>query len=241
MKHMLKLFFGIGIQFALIVNLFSQDIQGAWQWNGENDKGESMTAIAIVMKRYQVVTFYNSESGEFLRTSGGSYSVEGNTVREVVEFDSADSSRVGKKESFQFELGENSIKMLESDQVWTRMDDGSPGELAGAWIFSGRKESDGTITERDTNVPRKTMKMLSGTRFQWIAYNTETQKFIATGGGNYTTENGKYTENIEFFSRDVSKVGASLEFDYEIINDKWHHTGNNSRDQPMYEMWSPRE
>ena len=61
------------------------------------------------------------------------------------------------------------------------------------------------------------MKILSGTRFQWIAYNTETKKFMATGGGTYTTLKGKYKENIEFFSRDNSKVGLNLEFDYEIL------------------------
>jgi len=45
----------------------------------------------------------------------------------------------------------------------------------GAWrsengviIFSGSKR-DGEIQARDTDQPRKTMKILSGTRFQWIA------------------------------------------------------------------------
>ena len=37
-------------------------------------------------------------------------------------------------------------------------------------------------------------------------------------GGKYITEDGKYIENIEYFSRDDSKVGLTLEFDYDVIN-----------------------
>ncbi len=72
------------------------------------------------------------------------------------------------------------------------------------------------------------MKLLSGTRFQWIAYNIETKMFMGTGGGTYTTIDGKYTENIEFFSRDNSKAGLSLEFNYLIEDDEWNHSGFSS-------------
>ena len=85
------------------------------------------------------------------------------------------------------------------------------------------------------------MKILSGTRFQWIAYNTETKEFKGTGGGRYTTENGRYTEHIEFFSKDNSRVGAELGFDYALKEGEWHHSGLNSKGQPMYEIWAGRE
>ena len=85
------------------------------------------------------------------------------------------------------------------------------------------------------------MKILSGTRFQWIAYNTETKEFMGSGGGTYTTKEGKYTENIEFFSRDDSRVGASLQFDYELKDGDWHHSGLSSKGQPIYEIWSIRK
>ncbi len=94
--------------------------------------------------------------------------------------------------------------------------------------------------KRDTSGPRKTMKILSGTRFQWIAYNTATKEFMGTGGGTYTTIDGKYTENIGFFSRDDSRVGASLEFNYELKDGDWHHSGFSSKGNPIYEVWSKR-
>jgi len=80
---------------------------------------------------------------------------------------------------------------------WKRVDDGGPGQLAGAWLITGRMR-DEKMTERKPG-PRKTMKILSGTRFQWIAYNSETGDFMGTGGGNYTAEDVKYTESIDFF------------------------------------------
>jgi hypothetical protein len=106
--------------------------------------------------------------------------------------------------------------------------------------MSGRKR-DGKIQTRSTDGPRKTMKILSGKRFQWIAYNTATGDFFGTGGGSYTTVNGKYTENIEFFSRDNSRVGAALGFDYELIDENWHHSGFSSKGAPLYEIWSQRD
>ena len=88
--------------------------------------------------------------------------------------------------------------------------------------------------------PRKTFKVCSGTRFQWAAYNVETKQFSGTGGGTYTFKDGKYTENIKFFSRDNSRVGMSLEFDFELNEGKWHHKGYSSKGDPMHEVWSPR-
>ena len=127
-----------------------------------------------------------------------------------------------------------------SDMEFKRLDSGKPGTLQGAWLMSGRV-SNGETQLRDTNRPRKTMKILSGTRFQWIAYNTETKEFMGTGGGVYTTIDGEYTENIEFFSRDDSRVGAHLKFNYSLIDGNWHHSGLSSKGDPIHEIWSIRE
>jgi len=94
------------------------------------------------------------------------------------------------------------------------------------------------MQETGNRGPRKTLKILSGTRFQWAAINPETKQFSGTGGGTYTFENGKYTENIEFFSRDNSRVGASLTFDGEVSGDKWKHSGNSSTGNPIAEIWT---
>ncbi len=85
------------------------------------------------------------------------------------------------------------------------------------------------------------MKVLSGKYFQWIAYNVAAKTFINAGGGTYTTANGKYTENIEFFTKTSESVGKSLAFDYSFVNGDWRHKGQKSTGGDMDECWSKRE
>ena len=162
----------------------------------------------------------------------------------MLEFNSSDASNIGQAADLNLKEMKDGFSVGTSDgsiyYEFTNLDKGKPGALAGPWLMSGRKGDDGQIATRDTSGPRKTMKILSGTRFQWIAFNTETGQFFGTGGGNYTTKNGKYTENIEFFSRDNTRVGAALEFDYAVKDGAWHHSGSSSKGDPMYEVWSKR-
>lgn len=180
---------------------------------------------------------YDTDSKTFEGTYGGKWSYENGIMTQFMEFNTYDNALVGQEVNKKFKYDNDKIFIEEIE--FTRIDNGKPGKLEGAWLFSGRKR-DGEIQTRDTDQPRKTMKILSGTRFQWIAYNVETGEFSGTGGGNYTTKNGQYTENIDFFSRDSTRVGASLNFNYEIIDGVWNHSGLNSRGEPMYEFWSLR-
>ena len=222
------------------IKLSSQSIEGAWRWEGENEQGEKIVADVIFMDGFQVATWYSEEKPEFISTNGGKYWFEDGKLVEVSEFRSDNPNAVGDTVILELEFKDaNNIYFKDHDWTFKRLDDGTPGVLSGPWLFSGRKR-DGEIQDRDTSLPRKTMKILSGTRFQWIAYNTETGQFFGTGGGTYTAVDGKYTENIKFFSRDNSRVGASLEFDFRLDNGRWHHSGKNSRGEPMYEFWSQR-
>lgn len=224
----------------LVVSVQAQTLVGAWESIDSDDAGRSIRTVVVFADKFQTATWYDAQTGAFISTNGGSWSIEGNRVTEIVEFDTETPDRVGTSVSFEIELSDNELRIKGRDKVWSRIDSGEPGELAGAWLISGRMR-DGEIRERSTDRPRKTMKILSGIRFQWIAYNTETKEFLGTGGGTYTTVDGKYTENIEFFSRDDSRVGAVLEFTYEIKDGKWHHSGKSSKGSPIYEIWSSRE
>jgi hypothetical protein len=113
--------------------------------------------------------------------------------------------------------------------------------LTGPWLMAGRKNQNGEISRRDTDVPRKTMKLLTGTKFQWIAFNTSTGEFFGSGGGSYEAKDGKYVEKIEFFSRDNTRVGAELPFNFEVQGVDWHHSGKSSKGDPMYEVWTKRK
>ena len=85
------------------------------------------------------------------------------------------------------------------------------------------------------------MKVLIDGFFQRIAFNTETFKFSGSGGGEYETVDGKYIEIIQYFSRDDSRVGAELDFNYKIKNKDWCHAGLSSKGKPINEVWSIRD
>ena len=218
----------------------SQSLIGAWERNHISEDGEKLRSVVIFAEGYQVISIYKSKSGEFVYSNGGTWKLNGNMMTEKVEFDTGNAERVGEAVTFQVELTDSSLSIPESNWTFYRIDDGSPGELQGAWLMAGRVR-DGNKQMRDTSGPRKTMKILSGERFQWIAYNTETKRFMGTGGGSYSTIDGIYTENIEFFSRDNSKAGLSLEFSYSIENNEWNHSGYSSKGDPMHEIWIRRE
>jgi hypothetical protein len=141
---------------------------------------------------------------------------------------------------FNSNFDQDGLKQLEfgrTDQ-WQKVSR-TAEDLNGKWLMAGRMTEEGE-QRRDTSRPRKTMKFLLDGNFQWIAFNTATFQFFGSGGGYYTTDNGKYTEHIEYFSRDNSRVGAILPFDYSIKGTDWHHQGLSSKGNPIHEIWSMR-
>lgn len=233
------------IVFLLLCTLLSigtnaQSLIGAWESYNTSESGEKLKSVIIFSDGFQVLTTYDTTTGKFISTNGGTWKLEGNTLTEKVEFATGNSDYVGTEMSTQISVNDSILQITGFKYAFKRLDDGAPGKLHGAWLMSGRIR-DGETQLRDTSRPRKTMKILSGTRFQWIAYNTETKEFSGTGGGTYTTTNGEYTENIEFFSRDDSRVGASLKFNYSLDNGDWHHSGLSSKGDPMHEIWSVRK
>ena len=221
------------------VSMTGQKLVGAWERIYTSENGQELKSIVIFSENYQTISTYELSSGKFISSNGGSWNLKGNLMSETVEFDTENNERVGDKIEFEIELKENELSIVDSDMIFKRIDSGKPGKLQGAWLMSGRVRN-GKKQLRNVNRPRKTMKILSGTRFQWIAYNTETKQFMGTGGGTYTTINGEYKENIDFFSRDDSKAGIELKFDYDIIDDEWNHQGFSSKGDPLHEIWIKR-
>jgi hypothetical protein len=213
---------------------------GAWEGISIAENGDTIKSVVIFADGYQVLSIFNENTGKFIHTNGGTWKLDGDTMTEKVEFHTDNGELVGTAVSFQVTLTDSSLQIMGSPMKLKRIDHGKPGLLQGAWLMSGRITG-GEEQLRDTSSPRKTMKILSGTRFQWIAYNTETKQFMGTGGGTYTTQDGEYKENIAFFSKDDSKVGLTLGFKYKLMDDKWHHSGFSSKGDPINEIWSLRK
>lgn len=223
---------------SFIIN--AQNPIGAWEAYSTTENGEKIKSVVIFANGYQSISVFNATNGKFISTNGGTWNLEGDMMTEKVEFDTNKPDRVGTESSFKVAITDSSIQIVGTNNKFSLIDNGMPGALQGSWLMSGRVV-DGKEQIRDTSGPRKTMKILSGTRFQWIAYNTATKEFSGTGGGTYTTKDGEYVETIEFFSKDDSKVGASLKFNYKLNDHKWNHSGFSSKGDPLNEIWSKRE
>jgi hypothetical protein len=240
MKCFHFLFFALVLTACFIVDVRAQDYNinliGAWQRGPEENR-----IIWINSEKHFAAVVYNVKENKFLGTCGGTWEVEGNSFVEIHEFNTMKADLIGKelKNTIEMKDGKLVFKMKEGDEEWTRIDDGSPGKLAGAWVITGRV-NDGQVRKMNPGA-RKTMKILSGTRFQWIAYNSETNEFFGTGAGTYTSEDGKYVETIDVFSRDNSRVGMKLEFNFSLEDGNWHHNGLSSKGEPVNEIWTKRE
>ncbi|WP_346236624.1 hypothetical protein ABDK00_014645 [Niabella insulamsoli] len=206
-------------------------LNGAWSASHE---GQQFSLL--LQDGYCMFTHYDLAGKKFMMTSGGPYTVDNGKINVMVQFNSADKSDVGKEHAYAFQLsGDDLSTTVDGFEIkWKRVDEGDKN-LAGNWRIIKRRQGD-----QMNDIPlraRRTLKLLTGTRFQWAAINIETGEFSGTGGGTYSFKDGKYTENIEFFSRDGSRVGMSLTFDGQLENGNWIHSGKSSKGDPIYEIW----
>lgn len=229
MKNMF-IFFGLMLFAA---NAFAQStVAGSW-----SKQDGSVITTWLFQDGFYSCTKYDITNKVFSYTKGGTYVVAGNELQMKLAFHTAEKEKVGTTETALVVVMDQTMKLTVNgaDENYKRMDDGKSA-LAGHWLITGRMINGSLQTI--TPGARRTIKLLTGTRFQWIAINSETKEFFGTGGGTYTFENGKYTEHIEFFSRDSTRVGASLSFDGKVEGNNWHHSGLSSKGEPINEVWT---
>ncbi len=203
-------------------------------WRTVNDKAEYSL---IAADGYCMITHFDKTNKQFLGTFGGKARQMGKKLFIAIEFNTTDKKKVGTTIEYTWDAKTTTVtsNINGSNTNWRIVDQGS-SNLTGNWRFLQRMEN-GKMTDPVPLQARRTYKLLTASRFQWAAINVETGEFFGTGGGSYTLGNGKYTEHIEFFSRDNSRVGASLSFDAVLKDGNWHHSGLNSKGEPMYEVW----
>ena len=243
-KNLRKIIFGL---VALLLSSFTgtaQTINGAWKLAAINGQIIADQTIKIYSNDYFMFGAY-AEDGSFVTAGGGKYNMRGKDYTEVPDFNTSDSSKVRKPQTYLFSLSpkkdEITITSKGDDAVtketWKKVDDAS-STLSGAWRFGARVNQDGVAGERrGGDSPRQTMKILSGKYFQWAAFNYETKQFSGTGGGTYILKDNQYTETITFFSRDNSRVGMSLKFECNLKGSDWYHKGKGTTGNPVSEVW----
>lgn len=195
----------------------------------------------IITDRVFSVATYDITGKRFISSFGGTWHIEGNKLIRKIEWNSKDSLQVGKEIADDVQITDGKLLIKQTNETWNRLDDGKSGALMGAWVITGNFSDDKVSKRPNPFYPRRTMKVLSGKYFHWIAYNVANKTFINAGGGTYTTANGKYTENIEFFTKTPESIGKSLSFGYSFVNGDWRHKGEKSTGGPLDECWSRRE
>ncbi|MES2329586.1 MAG: membrane or secreted protein [Bacteroidota bacterium] len=211
-------------------------LNGAWGYGTPGNR-----TVMIFSGNVFSVASYDIPGKKMISSYGGTWKVEGNKLLRKIEWNSIDSTQVGNEWSHAMQMTNTRLNTSQSNEKWERLDDGGPGELAGVWVITGNYTNDKVSKRASPFYPRRTMKVLSGKYFHWIAYNAATKQFLNAGGGAYTTANGKYTENIEFFTKTAESVGKSLVFDYSFVDGDWRHRGQKSTGGAMDECWTKRE
>jgi hypothetical protein len=217
---------------CLALQPFSEKPVGAWE-----KKEGSITHTLVIVDDYYSLSIFDVNAKRFIHTEGGTCRVDKDMMNGEIEYNTTDKTQVGRGYAFTFSMNGTNMKTFRDgkDDVWVRTDDGK-GPLAGNWRITAREQAGKMVEIKPA--ARKTIKLLSGKRFQWAAINSETGDFFGTGGGSYTFEQGKYTEHIDFFSRDSSRVGMSLSFDGKVLGRNWQHSGKSSKGEPINETWS---
>ena len=219
--------------------LSAQNLDGSWKLVHKNGyEVTDMEAVQIFKDGYYSYGAKIIEGDRFHSARGGEFFIDGDNYKVIQDFNTENPELVGKEINFTIESDGDRLTISDpiNTFIWERISE-EQDDLAGTWVITGRERNG----EMNIMTPgdRRSVKILSGGRFQWIAFNSATTEFSGTGGGTYSAEDGIYTENIEFFSRDDSRVGASLEFEYEVKDGEWHHKGTSSKGDPIYEVWSP--
>ncbi|SFT73829.1 hypothetical protein SAMN04489724_1937 [Algoriphagus locisalis] len=239
MKALLLLFTAF-LSFNLAIG---QNLEGSWRLTHQDGQEvKDMEYIKIYQDDYFAFGAKRVADNHFVSAGGGPFSYVDGKYLETLDFFTLDPFQVGKTNKYKLDwVNEKMVISSEINgkmlvEIWEKVSD-EKNDLTGNWVITGRKR--GEEISRSTPGARRTVKILSGGRFQWIAFNSETKEFSGTGGGTYTAKDGKYIENITFFSRDDSRVGASLDFNYEVKDGEWHHSGLSSKGDPIYEIWTP--
>lgn len=215
-----------------VLPLYAQKpLQGVWMLNVQD------TTIQVLFQDgYFVETQYTPET--FILSRGGPVELLGDSLHIFWEFDSQASENVGQSQAGSFTRQDSTLSLVlgKVTRKFKHIDAGEDA-LAGVWHITQRMQ-DGHLVAIQHTGTRKTLKILTATHFQWFAIDPGKQTFNGTGGGQYTFKNGVYTEHINFFSRDSTRVGASLQFQGALKDGAWHHQGKSSKGQPIYEVWS---
>jgi len=197
---------------------------GAWELMSQNGQVVADRKIRIITSGYFVDADFSAFDKRFNGATAGTYTIEDGKLKETYLVSSRDPAMVGTTEIYDYTIIGQSLqknghrkgrRWLES---WSIIKEEHDLPLTGTWSLGSASEDQ----------PRKSWKILSGGRFQWIYFNANTGEYYGTMGGFYDINESSYTEHYEFYPQDTSKVGTSKSFTMELDDKGWHLSGTES-------------
>lgn len=243
---MKNLLLTLSILFLSTALMAQNALQGSWKLVAVNGKSieKTETTVKIYDKEFFVFGAYHPETNEFLYAGCGTYSYDAKKYSENLQIYTRNEEALGKDQAYDLKISGKTLTLKAEmhgkklEEKWEKLD-GPSTALTGLWRISERKVED---EMRDMPLAdRKTLKIISGTHYQWIAFNSATGVLSGTGGGEYVIKDGKYVEHVRFMSRnnELAAKRPELPFDFEVKEGKWHHSGFSSVGNPIYEIWEP--
>jgi hypothetical protein len=237
MKNYLTLIFAIILSF----NTNAQILNGAWRLVEVNDQPVEHETIKLYSNSYFTYSEYDKDTGKFISARGGLYFLNNLNYKEQLDIDSRDPLYSGTTVEYEVSLSgrEMIITNLSTgeQEKWQKFDDADNYKMAFCWRIHKKKDEG----DKDWRIieyrPRKTLKMMTNSRYQVLALNSKTGQFVGSSGGTWSSEGDSYVEHVEFFSKDQTNVGRSLEFQRAFEDGLWLHTGKTTKDGLMMEMW----
>jgi hypothetical protein len=189
----------------------------------------------MIQDGYAVLTQYSSQPAGFTSTKGGTVTTKHGIMEIALDFSTTYAQDGANVAAVPFEFVGDTL-VLGGNKKFVKQA-AKAQALDGRWLMGGRVTDQGE-KRRDITQARKTLKFLVDGHFQWVAFTQGTFEFFGSGGGQFTSVDGAYTEKIEFFSRDNSRVGMGLEFHFDRKENDWYHKGYSSKGKPMHEIWT---
>jgi hypothetical protein len=191
---------------ALAENPTAADIVGAWQSTTIQDDGMVSKSVVIFTEHHQVAAWFDPQTGELESTNGGTWSMDGNVVTEIVEFDTRTPDRAGASVSFEITLMGDILGLPKFDWTLERIDVATDKSLAGAWELADPAPEEG----------EELVRLASGARFQWIRFKESSGEVLAIMGGHYSVEGSNLIETVDFRSQ---SSGAEQTFRHHFEKD----------------------
>lgn len=96
--------------------------------------------------------------------------------------------------------------------------------LEGAYLLIVSQYGD-EVTKEEERFMTKGVKLFKDGYWISASFGHPKYPFGGSGGGTFTTQNGKYSETLRYYSWDSTAVGKTYTFDYRLEGDRFTQSG----------------